>query len=60
MKKQKRYVVSVWTKRFIHMIQCNSLKKATFIMNLKCWKYAKITDTETYSCINCKPFKKKS
>ena len=44
MTKSKRYVVSIFTKKRVHLIRCNSLEFAKLIMNLRILKCVKISD----------------
>lgn len=52
---RKRYFVLMSTNRFAFTVNCNSIKIATWLMNLKVWKYAKIHDTlDGHKCIKIK------
>lgn len=47
----KNYVVRVFTKNWTMGFNCNSLRIAMFIVNLKIWEFAKVIKIETWDCI---------
>ena len=44
--KNKRYCVSTFTKKKVHLFRTDSIKVAKLIFNLKIWGVAKITDED--------------